>query len=304
MQNAGVRPSKFGLDQHGLRNWDVAHWNLGGAKLVEFAIQRHEGVLANNGALVVRTGHFTGRSPRDKFIVRDQTTESQVNWGPVNQPMTEENFDRLYAKVLAHWQGGEVFVQDCLAGADPAYTLPLRVITGQAWHSLFGRQLFIRPGYDQLEDHVPQFTLMFVPRFQASPEEDGTNSSTCIVINFKRRLVLIRWHQLRGRNEEVGVHDPELSAAGARRVSHALLGERRVEDGERGAVLRPVGHRQNDAVRRSAARADRRRRARLERHGRVQLRGRLLRQVHQALAQRTSRRSGTRSGSARCWRTS
>ena len=191
MQNAGVRPSKFGLDQQGLRNWDVAHWNLGAAKLVEFAIQRHEGVLANNGALVVRTGHFTGRSPRDKFIVRDKNAESQVNWGPVNQPMAEENFDRLFAKVVAHWQGGEIFVQDCLAGADPAYALPLRVITGQAWHSLFGRQLFIRPSYDQLENLVPQFTLMFVPRFQASPEEDGTNSSTCIVINFKRRLVLI-----------------------------------------------------------------------------------------------------------------
>ncbi len=84
MQNAGVRPSKYGLEQHGFTNWDIAYWNLGTAKLVEAAIQRHEGVLAGNGALVVRTGHFTGRSPKDKFVVRDATTEKTVNWGSVN----------------------------------------------------------------------------------------------------------------------------------------------------------------------------------------------------------------------------
>src|SRR5262245_52621678 len=184
MQNAGVQPAKFGLNQHGLRNWDIAHWNLGAAKLVEFAIQRHEGVLANNGALVVRTGHFTGRSPKDKFVVRDAATDGVVNWGPVNQSMSPEHFDRLYAKVIAHWQGEELFVQDCLAGADPSYTLPFRVVTNLAWHSLFARQLFIRPAYDRLEKHVPEFTLMFLPHFHAIPEEDGTNSSTCIVINF------------------------------------------------------------------------------------------------------------------------
>jgi phosphoenolpyruvate carboxykinase (ATP) len=191
MQNAGVRPSNFQLSEHGLRNWDIAHWNLGAAKLVEFAIQRHEGVLANNGALVVRTGDFTGRSPKDKFIVRDAATESTVHWGPVNQSLAPDQFDRLYTKVLAHWQGEELFVQDCLAGADPAYTLPIRVITGLAWHSLFARQLFIRPPYESLANHRPQFTLMFLPHFHAIPEQDGSNSSTCIVIDFTRRVVLI-----------------------------------------------------------------------------------------------------------------
>jgi phosphoenolpyruvate carboxykinase (ATP) len=191
MQNAGVQPAKYGLIEHGLRNWDIAHWNLGAAKLVEFAIQRHEGVLANNGALVVRTGNFTGRSPKDKFIVRDATTDSKVNWGPVNQAMSSEHFNRLYAKVVAHWQGEELFVQDCLAGADPSYTLPVRVISSLAWHSLFARQLLIRPAYDKLENHAPEFTLMFLPYYQTIPEEDGTRSSTCIVINFSRRLVLI-----------------------------------------------------------------------------------------------------------------
>jgi len=191
MQNGGVRPSKHGLEIHGLANWDIAHWNLGTAKLVEASVQRHEGTLTNNGALVVRTGHFTGRSPKDKFIVRDPTTDSTVNWGPVNQPMAEEKFEQLLRKVRAHMQCQELFVQDLLAGADPAYTLPIRVITLRAWHALFGRQLFIRQAYDQLEDHNPAFTLIFAPDFQANPEEDGTRTSTCIVLSFARRTVLI-----------------------------------------------------------------------------------------------------------------
>ncbi|MCC6587812.1 MAG: phosphoenolpyruvate carboxykinase (ATP) [Bryobacterales bacterium] len=191
MQNAGVRPSKYGLELHGFTNWDIAYWNLGTAKLVEAAIQRHEGVLAGNGALVVRTGHFTGRSPKDKFVVRDETTDKTVNWGSVNQPMSAANFDLLYRKVLAHFQGQEIFVQDLLAGADTQYQMPVRVVTRRAWHALFGRQLFLRQAYENLEDHNPAFTLIFAPYFQANPEEDGTKSSTCIVINFARKLVLI-----------------------------------------------------------------------------------------------------------------
>jgi phosphoenolpyruvate carboxykinase (ATP) len=191
MQNVGVRPSTFGLTEHGLRNWDIAHWNLGTAKLVEAAIQRHEGSLANTGALVVRTGHFTGRSPKDKYIVRDETTEFTVNWGSVNQPMNPEKFQGLYDKLLSFWQGRELFVQDCLAGADGEYQMPVRVITELAWHSLFGRQLLIRTPIEELQDQVPQFTIMFAPTFQARPETDGTNSGTVIAVNFKQRLVLI-----------------------------------------------------------------------------------------------------------------
>jgi phosphoenolpyruvate carboxykinase (ATP) len=191
MQNAGVRPSKHGLEMHGFRNWDIAYWNLGAAKLVEAAIQRHEGVLAENGALVVRTGHFTGRSPKDKYIVRDGITDTTVQWGAVNQPMSEERFALLYHKVLAHFQGQEIFVQDLLAGADTAYQLPIRVITRRAWHALFGRQLFLRQAYSELEEHRPEFTLIFAPNFHAVPEDDETRSSTCIVINFTRKVVLI-----------------------------------------------------------------------------------------------------------------
>jgi phosphoenolpyruvate carboxykinase (ATP) len=191
MQNAGNRPSRYGLTEHGIRNWDVAYWNLSTAQLIEKTIQRHEGVLADNGALVVQTGHFTGRSPKDKYIVRDAATENTINWGAVNQPMSEEQFDGIYSKLMAFWQGRELFVQDLTAGADPTYAMPVRAVTRYGWHSLFGRQLLIRPPLDALDNHVPQFTLMFAPTFQAMPNEDGTNSGTCIALSFARRMVII-----------------------------------------------------------------------------------------------------------------
>ena len=189
--NAGIRPSRYGLAEHGIRNINVAYWNLGTAQLLEHAVRRHEGLFARGGAYVVRTGQFTGRSPRDKFIVRDEATEANVQWGPVNQPMSQASFDRLYAKMLAYWQGHDLFVQDCFAGADPRYTLPIRVIAQYAWHALFARQLFVRPDPLRTQGHVPEFTIFFAPRLRATPSEDGTNSETCIVVDFSRKVVLI-----------------------------------------------------------------------------------------------------------------
>jgi phosphoenolpyruvate carboxykinase (ATP) len=191
MQNAGVRPSRYDLGRHGLRNVQTAYWNLGTAQLIEKAIQRHEGMLASGGAFVVRTGQFTGRSPKDKYIVREPGTETTVNWGSVNQPMTEAQFDGLYDRMLNSWQGQDAFVQDCFAGADPAYTMPIRVVAQRAWHTLFARQLFIRPDPLKTEEHVPEFTLFFAPAFYADPEKDGTRSQTAIVINFAKKVVII-----------------------------------------------------------------------------------------------------------------
>jgi phosphoenolpyruvate carboxykinase (ATP) len=189
--NAGIRPSRHGLGMHGLHNLNAAHWNLGTAQLLEHAIQRREGTLASGGSFVVRTGQFTGRSPKDKFIVRDEITDANVQWGAVNQPMSEAQFDRIYARMMKFWQGHDVYVQDCFVGADPGYTLPLRVISQLAWHNLFARQLFIRPDPELTGEHRPEFTILFAPDFQTNPAEDGTNSETCIVISFKRRAVLI-----------------------------------------------------------------------------------------------------------------
>lgn len=191
IQDAGTHPSHLGLENYGIRHVNTVYWNLGAVHLIERAIQRREGHLSKEGALVVRTGQFTGRSPKDKFIVRDEITDSTVQWGAVNQPMSEAHFNRLYARMQSFWHGRDVFVQDCFVGADPAYALPLRVISQYAWHSLFARQLFIRPDLQQVEAHRPEFTILFAPDFQADPAADGTNSETCIVIDFKKKVVLI-----------------------------------------------------------------------------------------------------------------
>jgi phosphoenolpyruvate carboxykinase (ATP) len=191
MQNQGVRPSRYGIHEHGIRNANFVFWNLGTAQLIEKAIQRREGLLASGGGFVVRTGDQTGRSPRDKFVVRDETTENSVHWGPVNQPFLPEQFDRLYGKLLAYLQARDLFVQDCFAGADPAYQLPIRVITELAWHNLFARQLFVRPDPDKTSEHVPEFTIIDAPGFHASSSEDGTNSSVFIIVNFSKKLVII-----------------------------------------------------------------------------------------------------------------
>src|SRR2546421_11430303 len=139
MRNAGAVASGYGLGEHGIRHLNTAYWNLGAAQLLEHAIRREEGLLARGGALAVNTGQFTGRSPKDKFIVRDDLTASTVHWGAVNQPMSSEHFAALYGKALAFLQGREVYIQDCLGGADPSFSLPLRVITQFAWHALFAR---------------------------------------------------------------------------------------------------------------------------------------------------------------------
>ncbi|HLH20610.1 MAG TPA: phosphoenolpyruvate carboxykinase (ATP) [Bryobacteraceae bacterium] len=188
---AGPVAGESGLKPYGIHNVNAAYWNLGTPQLVEHAIQRHEGSLAADGALVVRTGQFTGRSPKDKFIVQDAITGPTVQWGPVNQPMSEAHFDRLYARMANFWQGHDVYVQDCFVGADPEFGIPVRVITQLAWHNLFARQLFIRRDPAGTREHEPQFTILFAPEFQADPATDGTNSETAIVINFKKRVVLI-----------------------------------------------------------------------------------------------------------------
>ena len=184
---------------------------------------------------------------------------------------------------MAFWQGHDVYVQDCFVGADPEYGMPIRVVSQLAWHNLFARQLFIRPDPAKTGDHVPQFTILFAPDFQANPAEDGTNSETCIVINFKKRVVLICGTSYAGEMKK-----------SAFTILNYLLPERGVfpmhcsanigRGGRCGAVLRALRHRQDDAFGRSERRPDRRRRARLERQRRVQFRGRLLCQVHPALA--------------------
>jgi phosphoenolpyruvate carboxykinase (ATP) len=178
------------LAEHGIRSPGKIHWNLTSSELVEHALARKEGVLAENGALVVRTGEFTGRSPRDKYVVRDEFTGPHVVWGAVNRPAAPDVFDRLYGRMLAYLHGRELYVQDCFAGADSEYSLSVRVINEVAWHNLFARQLFLPPE-NHGQPHHPDFTLLNAPGFHADPQMDGTVAEPYIMVNLTRGLVLI-----------------------------------------------------------------------------------------------------------------
>ena len=168
-----------------------AHRNLSMPQLVETAIARGEGRLAANGALVAYTGARTGRSPRDKFTVQDEQTLDRVHWGKVNQPFPPERFEALLQRVLAHMAERDIYVMDLAAGADPAFRLPIQVICEYAWHALFVRQLFVRPEPEELAVHEPEFTVIAAPEFEAIPERDGVRSSTFILTDFTRKIVLI-----------------------------------------------------------------------------------------------------------------
>ncbi len=176
----------------GIKNTGTVHWSLGIAALYEEAVRRGEGVLSIDGPIVCNTAPHTGRSPNDKFIVQEASSEAHVAWGKVNRPIEAAKFDRLEARMMAALAGKDLFVQDCWAGADADYRLPIRVITEQAWHSLFARHIFIvEPRADARLRHEPRFTVIDIPSFTADPAVDGTQSETFILLNFAKRLVLI-----------------------------------------------------------------------------------------------------------------
>ena len=167
------------------------HANLSVAELVETSLKRGEGQLAANGALVAVTGARTGRSPKDKFTVDDAVTHNVVDWGKVNKPFAPEKFEALLGRVVEHLKDRELFAQDLYCGADAAYQLPIRVISEYAWHALFVRDLFVRPDAAALATHVPEFTVVAAPEFQAVPERDGTATSAFILADFTRKIILI-----------------------------------------------------------------------------------------------------------------
>jgi len=179
------------LAHDGLHHVGNVFWNLSTPRLYEEAVRRREANIAHHGPLVVRTGQHTGRSPNDKFIVRDSTCADKVWWGKVNRALEPEQFQRLRQRLLAYWQGRDLYVQDCFVGADPHYRLPVRVVTETAWHSLFARNMFIQARANELADHSPEFTVLCAPGFHAVPEVDGTRSEVFVVIHFGERLILI-----------------------------------------------------------------------------------------------------------------
>ena len=180
------------LTAHGIQNANAVWWNLTTPALYEHALQRREGQLAHLGPLVVSTGQFTGRSPKDKYLVSEPSSHEKIWWGEVNQPMSPEHYDALHRRLTAYLQGKDIFVQDCYVGADENYRLPIRVITEHAWQSLFARNMFLQERNPEvLAVHQPEFTVIDAPGFNADPEVDGTRSEVFVAIHFGRREVII-----------------------------------------------------------------------------------------------------------------
>ena len=180
------------LASHGLTDCRAVHWNLGTAALYEEAVRRDEGIVAETGPLVCLTGLHTGRSPNDKFLVREPSSEEHVWWGAVNRPIEPDQFRALHDVVRQGLMGKDVFVQECFAGADPKFRLPVRVVTERAWHSLFARTMFLSsPPGTAATDSDEGFTVIDVPSVGADPGQHGVNSPVFIVANFAERLVVI-----------------------------------------------------------------------------------------------------------------
>ena len=191
MEQRGPIKSNYGLDQHGIAAAKSVSWNLQAPALYEEAIRRKEGLLGPGGAFVVETGEYTGRSPKDKFIVEEPSSTANIWWGSVNKPISEANFNKIREKIVAYYRDRDLFVQDVHAGADHDYRLNVRVVTETAWHSLFTRNMFLEPNAGDALNFTPDFTILHAPGLNVDPKTDGTKSDICVILNFGTREVLI-----------------------------------------------------------------------------------------------------------------
>ncbi|MDA1097410.1 MAG: phosphoenolpyruvate carboxykinase [Proteobacteria bacterium] len=191
MRQIGTNVSRHGLDTQGIVNSGKQYWNLETPALCQMALLGGEAELSQGGALVCHTGVHTGRSANDKFIVREAVSEANIDWGPVNKPIEPAEFDAVLKAHLAHYEGRDLHVQDVWAGADKRHRLGVRIVTEQAWHTLFARNMFIQPTADELAHFQPQFTILQAPGLEAPPGTPGLRSGTYILASFARRMVLI-----------------------------------------------------------------------------------------------------------------
>ncbi len=242
-------PGREGLSEHGIATVrGRIHWQPTISQLYMHALTRGDGALAEGGPLVVDTGIHTGRSPKDKFIVREPESEDRIWWSDVNADISEDSFERLRDKVTARLGEGDVYVVDAFAGADPAHRIAVRVVTESPWHALFAKTLFIDPTPDELEEMEVEALVLHAPSVDADPEEDGTRTQH---VHRAPPVALggaDRGHLLRGRDQEVDLHADERPASARGRLPDALLGQHGRRRLRRG-VLRPLGHREDDAVR-------------------------------------------------------
>lgn len=192
MTHLGNKSEKANLDYLGLNYVATAYWNLPPAELIEETVILGQGVLTSTGALAVDTGEFTGRSPKDRFIVKDEVTENTIWWeGQFNHSFTPEKFDALHARVAAYLTGRVVYVRDVFACADAKYKTSIRVVTELPWSNLFANNMFIRPTKEEVENFTAEWNIICAPEFMAIPEIDGTRQHNFAVVNFKKKVVII-----------------------------------------------------------------------------------------------------------------
>lgn len=191
MQDLVLNPTLSSYPRSDVDTRGKVFTNLSPAELIEHALHRKEGVLASSGALVANTGKFTGRSPQDRYIVRDEMTADPVWWGDVNIPFNEEKFEHLLTKVKDHLADKDLFVRAAHAGADPRHQLKLKIINTLAWHNLFCHNMFLRPNEEELESFQPDFTIICAPDFHADPAIDGVKNPNFVILNLSRGMILI-----------------------------------------------------------------------------------------------------------------
>lgn len=191
MGDYGIKSESADLAQMGFKNLANVFWNLTPADLVEDTIILGEGSLSDTGAIAIETGEFTGRSPKDRFIVFDEKTKDAVWWGDINLKFTPENFDKLYDRVLAYLEDKDIYVRDTYACADDRYRMNIRVVNEVPWGNMFAYNMFLRPTAEELENFDPEWHVICVPSFMADPEIDGTRQHNFAILNFTKKVILI-----------------------------------------------------------------------------------------------------------------
>ncbi len=191
MNNYGKKAEKASLESIGLKNLANAYWNLPPAELVEETVVLGQGILTKTGAIAIDTGEFTGRSPQDRFIVKDAVTSEAVWWGDINKPFDPDKFDALYNRMKAYLANRDVYVRDAYACADERYKLNLRVVTEHPWANHFAANMFLRPTEEEIMDFDPDWSLVVAPGFMADPAIDGTRQHNFAILNFTRKMIII-----------------------------------------------------------------------------------------------------------------
>jgi len=191
MEKFGIKNPQADLSQYGIEHAKNAYWNLSPEELVEETIKRDLGVLADSGAVCINTGEFTGRSPQDRFIVKDEITEKSVDWGAINKPIEAKYFYQLREKIQKYFSGKDVFVRDAIACADEEYQTPVRVMTELPWSNQFVYNMFLRPTEEQLQTFEPQWVVYNAPGFEADPDIDGVRQANFAIINFAEKQIIV-----------------------------------------------------------------------------------------------------------------